>query len=250
MVDALDKFAKRSSFLQMNQADQMRALGWYLHTELGKDRVVTSDFRECFQKLHLDPPNISRYLSYLSEGRNRAFIRDRKGFRLEGKTRAALSNKFAEEAETVTVRQILSDVVASISDQEQRIFAEEALQCFSVKAFRATIVMTWNLAYDHLCRWIHADEDRLEKFNNSHSTKFPKSKLVFAKFSDFSEEKEFNVIETAAHAKLLTKNRAEILKEKLKRRNAAAHPSDVTISQSQAEDVITDLINNIVHKLT
>ena len=233
----------------MNQADKMRALGWYLHAEAGKDRLVTSDFRECFQQLHLDPRNISRYLGYLSEGRGRAFIKDRKGFRLEGKTRAALNEKFSEEVETVAVRQILSDVVASISNQEQRVFAEEALRCFSVQAFRAAIVMTWNLAYDHLCRWIHSDEDRLKKFNKSHSVKFPKSKLEFVRLIDFSDEKEFNVIETAAHAKLLTKSRAEIMKEKLKRRNAAAHPSDVVVSQSQAEDVITDLINNTVRKL-
>ena len=190
MAEALDSFAKRTSLLTLNQADQIRALAWYLHVN-GKERLVTSDFRECFQQLHLDPPNISRYLSYLSEGKGRAFIRDRKGFRMEGKCRARLDESYSDEIETIQIRKMLSDAVDSISDQEQRIFADEALRCFSIKAFRASIVMTWNLAYDHLCRWIHADAQRLSTFNSSFKLKFPKSTNSFSKFQDFSDAKEF-----------------------------------------------------------
>jgi hypothetical protein len=36
------------------------------------------------------------------------------------------------------------------------------------------------------------------------------------------------------------------LREKLKRRNAAAHPSLVVITQAQADDVVTDLVNNVL----
>jgi hypothetical protein len=45
---------------------------------------------------------------------------------------------------------------------------------------------------------------------------------------------------------VISKNTTEILREKLKKRNMAAHPSQVTIQQSQADDVITDLVNNVV----
>ena len=61
--------------------------------------------------------------------------------------------------------------------------------------------------------------------------------------------KEFEAIETAYHARLINKNVSEILKEKLKKRNAAAHPSGLIVTQAQADDVITDLVNNIVLKL-
>lgn len=249
MTTSLDAFAKRVGFLSLNQADQIRSLAWFLHTESGKERLVTSDFRECFQSLHLDPPNISRYLSYLSEGKGRAFIRDRKGFRLEAKCRAKLGEAYSDEVETIQIRKMLSDAVGSISDAEQRIFADEALRCFSVKAFRASIVMTWNLAYDHLCRWIHADPAKMAEFNSSLVAKYPKGKSAIVKFQDFADLKEFEVIETSAHAKLISKNLSDLLKEKLKRRNAAAHPSSVSISQAQAEDVITDLVANVLNKL-
>lgn len=249
MKTPLDAFANRVGFLSLNQADQIRSLAWFLHTVSGKERLVTSDFRECFQALHLEPPNISRYLSYLSEGKGRAFIRDRKGFRLEAKCRARLGDAYSDEIETVQIRKLLSDTVGGISDAEQRIFADEALRCFSVKAFRASIVMTWNLAYDHLCRWLHADPTRLSAFNASLLVKYPKNKTAISKFQDFADLKEFEVVETCAHAKLISKNLSDLLKEKLKRRNAAAHPSTVAITQAQAEDVITDLVANVLKKL-
>lgn len=249
MAESLAAFSKRVGFLHFSQADQVRALAWYLHEAKQRERVVTADIRECFQELHLDPPNVSRYLSYLSEGKGRAFIRDKKGFRLEGKTRARLAENYGDEVETITVRKMLSDAVQVISDEQQRIFADEALRCYSVKAFRAAIVMAWNLAYDHLCRWIHADAERLDNFKQSYAIKCPKSKVDFSKFVSFSDETEYNVVETAQHARLVTKNIGEMLKEKLKRRNAAAHPSSIVITQAQAEDVITDLLSNIIEKL-
>jgi hypothetical protein len=41
----------------------------------------------------------------------------------------------------------------------------------------------------------------------------------------------------------------EVLREKLDRRNIAAHPSSVVVQQSQADEVIIDLVNNVVLRL-
>jgi hypothetical protein len=41
-------------------------------------------------------------------------------------------------------------------------------------------------------------------------------------------------------------NIIRILKEKLGKRDIAAHPASVVIVQWQADDVVTDLINNVV----
>lgn len=41
-------------------------------------------------------------------------------------------------------------------------------------------------------------------------------------------------------------NVVEILESKLKRRNSVAHPSTIVVTQAQADDVITDLVNNVV----
>ncbi len=132
---------------------------------------------------------------------------------------------------------------------EERLFLEEAIKCYSISAFRAAIVMAWNLAYDHFQRWILSDRNRLDQFNQSMVKKFPRNAAPVSDIDSFSNIKEFDAVETAQHATLISKNVADIMKDKLKRRNAAAHPSTVTITQAQADDVITDLVNNVVFKL-
>jgi hypothetical protein len=54
------------------------------------------------------------------------------------------------------------------------------------------------------------------------------------------------MIEVSRTAKLISKNLTDILRDKLKRRNMAAHPSRVQITQAQADDLITDLVHNVV----
>lgn len=246
--ESLESFAKRVDLLHQQKADQIRFLAWFLHNT-GQERVVTGDFRNCFQQLHLDPPNVSRYLTYLSEGKGRSFIRDKRGFRLEGNCRARLNDALAEHGPTIAVRGLLIDLVPKLADANERHFLEEALRCYSVKAFRATVVMVWNLAFSHFRGIVVGDSKRLDAFNEAFSKRYAKKAYIIKSADDFDELKEFEAIEIAQTAKILTKNVAEIMKDKLKRRNIAAHPSSVDITQAQADDVITDLVNNIVLKL-
>ena len=51
-------------------------------------------------------------------------------------------------------------------------------------------------------------------------------------------------------AGIINGNLKKILNEKLNRRNLAAHPSLVEITVHQAEDVISDLVNNVILKMT
>jgi hypothetical protein len=46
--------------------------------------------------------------------------------------------------------------------------------------------------------------------------------------------------------RLLNKNTVAILKDKLTRRNTAAHPSRITVTQHQADDAISDLVLNVI----
>jgi hypothetical protein len=62
--------------------------------------------------------------------------------------------------------------------------------------------------------------------------------------------KEFDVIESCGTARLISSNLVRILKEKLSRRNMAAHPSSVVVLEPQANDTITDLVKNVVLAIT
>lgn len=211
--------------------------------------MVTGDLRACYDQLHLEPPNISHYLTYLSTGKARSFIRDRRGFRLEGNWRNKLNAALSQPDETIVVRALLSDLIPKVTDSDERRFLEEALRCYSVKAFRATVVMAWNLAYAHFRRVVFSNDQKLADFNETIPIRYPKSSVQIRNADDFDDLKEFEAIEVAQTAKLISKNVAEIMKDKLKRRNRAAHPSSIEITQPQADDVVTDLINNVVLKL-
>ena len=86
--------------------------------------------------------------------------------------------------------------------------------------------------------------------NSGLASKYPRKGLTLASRDDVDELKEYEFIEAARVAKLLDKNMTQILKEKLSRRNMAAHPSRVSISQHSADDMITDLVSNVILRLT
>ena len=113
--------------------------------------------------------------------------------------------------------------------------------------------MCWNLAFHHLCTVVLAKH--LVAFNqqwpitlSNHHTK-AKIKAI-AKMDDFSELKESEVLQICRSAGILSVNTYNVMKEKLEKRNAAAHPSDVEITQAQAEVYIDDLIRNAALKIS
>jgi hypothetical protein len=108
--------------------------------------------------------------------------------------------------------------------------------------------MTWNLAYSHLLEWLLRDKARLAKFNSAIARRYPKKGALQISFYDqfLDELKEREVLELCNTASLLNSNVIRILIEKLGRRNTAAHPAAVIVTQYQADDVVTDLVNNVV----
>jgi hypothetical protein len=150
------------------------------------------------------------------------------------------------------VSKILADLPAQVPDISERAFLQEVLKCYRHEAFRSCIVMTWNLAYAHLLDWILNDPGRLATFNTAITKRYPKKTNISAtKYDDFLEElSEREVIEICNSGSLFNSTVFRIMKEKLGRRNIAAHPSNVVVVQSQADDAITDLVNNVVLYLT
>jgi hypothetical protein len=173
-------------------------------------------------------------------------LKERGGYRLEGSSRRTLDAKYGQHPTVLIVTQILSTLPERVPDLAERAFLREAIDCYRVRAFRATIVMTWNLAFDHLRRWILADADRVSQFNAAIAKKFPKKTASVARMDDFEELKEAEVVEVCRTANLFSKSIADILREKLTKRNIAAHPSQIAVTQHQADDAITDLVNNVV----
>lgn len=228
--------------------EQLLIIAWYIEVRQNKPLFNSSDIRRCFLELNIDPPNVGLYLSRLLAKKPPQIRQEKGNFRLAGESRRLLDNRYNKSSTAVAVDKTLSDLPNQLTNIAQSEFLTEALSCYRVRAFRSAIVMTWNLAYDHIMCWLLSDPTRLSALNSGIQTRFPKKNTIIQSKEHFEALKESELIEAGRIAKILDKNTAQILTEKLNRRNMAAHPSNVRITQHQADDMITDLVLNIILK--
>src|SRR5262249_35083349 len=153
------------------------------------------------------------YLPRMVEYRDLVKVRD--AYKLERAVRSELDAAYGTHQSVVQVSKLLSDLVGKIPDLAERHFLNEAIKCYRVEAYRACVVMTWNLAYSHLVHWVLSDTQHLQDFNSAISVRYPKrSSTSVASYDDFIEEfKESEVIEICGTAGLVTANTKRILKE-------------------------------------
>lgn len=250
MSGVADFAGQINGFYRKTAVDQLVLLAWYVEAKEGRSFFDGEMLRKCFRDASIDPPDMSVYLPRLAKKKPPQLVREKTGYRLASAIRRELDARLGGDPTTAAVAKVLADLPSKIPDVSERDFLAETLNCYKVKAYRAAITMAWNLAYDHLLRWIFGDTNRIAKFNAGIVSKYPKKNLVVAVIEDADPLKESEVIEIARAGKLLDKNTTQILQDKLTRRNMAAHPSRVVISQHQADDAITDLVANVVLKLT
>jgi len=225
--------------------EKIRLFAWWLHAHKGVGLFSNNDIRDCYKLLHLLPDQIAKYLGRMVS--NGDLMKERGAFKLGRAVRIQLDAKYGVHQTVAQVDKILTELPAKVPNLAERTFLDEALKCYRVQAFRACVVMTWNLAYNHLLNWLLADSVRLTKFNAAIAKRnSKKAALVISKYDDFEDLKEREVIDICNISNLFNSSVYKILVAKLDRRNISAHPSSVVIVQAQADDVVTDLINNVV----
>jgi hypothetical protein len=233
-------------FDQLPPRDKIKIFAWFLHMHRKRETFDNGTVRACFVELHLADPGVAKYLSRMVEYKD--LVKSNGNFKLERSIRLDMGRKYDVHHSVVAVNKILVDLGEKINNIDERAFLKETLKCYRAEAYRACIVMAWNLAYGHLLDWILKDVDRLTDFNVAIVKRYPKrSNISIGNYNGFLDEfREREVIEICSSGGLFGSNIAKILKEKLERRNMAAHPSTVAVVQSQADDVVTDLVNNVV----
>lgn len=232
-------------FSTWNHADKIRFFAWHLHTE-GYAVFTVSSIRQCYSELRLAPPaSYTSFLTAMAQRKPKEALPSQGGYILERRLRESFDARFGTRPTAAQVDRLLAELPARVTSPIEKVFLDEALVCFRGKAFRAAIVMTWNLAFDHLCGWVFAKH--LGSFNAQLPRSFPKADVtLISKREDFGELKESQVLQVCKSAGIVSSDLHKILKEKLDRRNIAAHPSSVDISQLTAEDFIKDLVENVV----
>jgi hypothetical protein len=245
-MELADLVNQVSGFEALQPREKIKLFAWFLHTHRKREVFDNAAIRACFAELHLANPNVAKYLPRMVEYKD--LMKTGGGFKLERAARIELDKQYGVHHSVVAVSKILTDLPAKVPTVEARAFLQEALTCYRFEAYRACIVMTWNLAYAHLVDYILANPQRLADFNAAITKKYPKKTNIFiTKYEDFTEElSERETVEIANVANTFNSVVFRILKKELDRRNIAAHPSDVVISQHQADDMISELVNNVI----
>ncbi|QSL86215.1 hypothetical protein [Pseudomonas atacamensis] len=231
------------SFDSKSYISKIEFFGWYLHEINGKEKFGASDIIQCFEEAHCQrPTNIHNLLRQLCEKKPAHLLKDTQGYRLASSVRIKLASNVVKPVGAQT-RSLLSGLILQVSDVSKKLFLDETIACFNNGAYRAAIIMAWNLAYSHVCDQIF--NGHLASFNAQRSKVFPKLPEL-KKRTDFEDYKESNVIEICRGGRILDSTVCKVLTGRLDRRNSAAHPSSAIFLSIQAEDQITDLINNVL----
>jgi hypothetical protein len=248
----LDEFIRQiPGFGAKSHSEKIKLFGWFLHTHQGQNAFAVPDIRRCYDAVHLDEPgDLYGSINALTHTSPPDLLRNATGYRLAHQVRERLDQALGRSESVVVVEKMLTDLVGKLADEGERLFLAETLTCYRNGAYRAAIVMAWNLAYDHLLRWILDDAGRLAAFNAGIPRRNrTKAHVTIAGRDDFEELKEIETIDIVGNLPGITGGMKKTLKEKLDRRNTYAHPSRMTVSRAQVDDMITDLVNNIVLNL-
>jgi hypothetical protein len=235
------------------QGDLIDLFVYYLTVELGEPFATSLSVNRCFTECDLKVP--TRTGTHLSEGargkRQRIkFVRVPSrdgGYKLERTFREELSKRLGAELVVAQTSVELRRLETVIPAGPKRDFLIETINCFEAGANRATIVMCWILAMDHM--FDHVFIHKLTDFNAA-LAKSPPSRGItkITSRDDFTELKESKFIELCRAASIITNDVRKILDEKLGTRNSSAHASGVTIKSSKVIDFVEDLITNVVLK--
>lgn len=246
MTTLADHVRGISEFNDLGWTDKIRFFAWYVQDVEGKEFFEQADITACFKTLGMErPSSLGPYMSSLTSKSPPDLMRTRKGYHLEHRARQRLADAYGSRPATIEVHKLLADLPAKLTNPVEKVFLEETLLCFQVGAFRAAVVMCWNLTYEHLCDYVLAS--KLTDFNAQIRIALPRAGQIAGR-DDFADLKESQVLEVCRGAGITSPSVHRLLGEKLARRNAAAHPSGVVITQVSAEEMIIDLVTNVVLK--
>lgn len=146
--------------------ERIKLFAWWVHTHGGKELFGPVDIRACYDELHIDePPALATYLTRMFEAKE--LLKEKRQYKLARSVRTDLDKKHGVHHNVVAVSTLLSDLIGKVPDLAEQNFLAEAIKCYRVEAYRACVVMVWNVTYNHLLNWILNDRARLAKFNTT-----------------------------------------------------------------------------------
>jgi hypothetical protein len=243
--NSIEKVAEQS------QTALVELFVYFLTVEFGQESATPKQVADCFVACDLGmPKNIGARLSEGLKGKPPRYLKANGGYKLQRHMREALSSKLGAEKLNAQTSATLRGLEHKLPEGADKEFLRETIDCFEAGANRATIVMVWILASDHLFAYILVH--KLAEFNAvlAENTDRSVKVKVITQRDDFTEMKESKFIEFCRQAKIISNDVRKILEQKLDTRNSCAHPSGITVNKSKVTDFLEDLVENVVLKYT
>lgn len=251
MADISGFLAHVSLFRSLKQGEQVRLLGYYLQHWKSMPRFSASDIKDLYAAARYPTPsNVPAVLA--NERKAKRLLHDKNGYYLTVDSDTILETTHigiaAVRQSAVKTAQNLRDLIPKLTSADGASYLDEAVKCFEAECYRAAIVMSWALCYDHVLAFILADRARVSDCNNFLSARKMKISAITSR-DDFAELKESDVLEMCRITGVIGKTVSKTLKQCLDIRNDYAHPSGKQLSVPKAEAFIEDIVNNVIVRL-
>ncbi|MHA6323777.1 hypothetical protein [Roseivivax sp. CAU 1753] len=143
----------------------------------------------------------------------------------------------------VDLRKYLSD----ITEEQTRVFVEEAIKCHEAELYRSAIVMSWLGAVDVLQRHVH--QNNLAAFNAEAKRVNGKWKVANSQ-DDIGKMGESDFLDRIEAMSIIGKNVKAQLKGCLDLRNGCGHPNSLKVSVNKSAAHIETLLLNVFQKFS
>lgn len=252
MNSSTRRFYDRAKSVIAKQTDLPDLFAYHLTVEMEEASATVNAVRDCYRACDMAAP--TWLASHFSNGLNkpRRYVKLDGGYRLENKRREEIAALLGDDRPAVQTSAALNQLEVQVPAGPKRDFLHETINCFGVGAYRAAVVMCWNLAAHHLQDHILAEPARRAAFNAvlaKNTDTRVKIKAV-NKQDDFTEMSESKFLLFCREAKVITSSMFNKLEGRLDERNSAAHPSGVKTMPKAAEAYIEDLVENVLKKFS
>lgn len=235
-----------SDFDSLNQKDQVKLICFFYLVESELDNFQVKHITKAFEDHGLGKPTgLSSRISELTKGRPPILIKTKQGYEFHRTAKKELESEFLKSTHTQETSITLRDLLNDLKGDEQKRFLEEAISCFEIKSYRASVIMTWLLTIDVIYEYILIPVN-LVKFNQAIQSHGKYRRVIVTQKSDFSGIKESAFIEIFRVSRLIDNDARKILDQKLGIRNSSAHPNTIEILDYTAIEFIQSLVKNII----
>jgi hypothetical protein len=253
-LEFLSQFPGHADF---SRKSRVVLFAYYLRQYGGTTQFSAADIRQCFRDALLkQPTDLGALLTSLCRGKEAPLLRQKPrvyAVSLYGvnEVEAILPVSAPKVAGGTALLEatlpFLQRTIAKVTDPQRRDFLAEAISCLEVGARRATVVLGWIAALDHLYDFVL--QHHLPAFNTALSNQPGRlSKLRIGKKDDFGEMKDSEFITVCRSAGAITNDVRKLLDEKLGFRNSCAHPSSIAVGDSKVLSFVEDLVDNVIAK--